>query len=131
MAVITRINPAEIAQPVTNYAQVVTAEGAKKLVFCAGQTAVDPAGKIMPAGDFAAQAALTMQNLEKALAAAGARVADITKITMYICDRKHVMPARDFLDKYFAGQPPASTLCILAGLAQPDYMIEVDAIAAI
>lgn len=131
MAHIVRMNPATMAKPVTNYVQVVTAEAGKKLVFCAGQVAVDAAGNIMPPGNFTAQADLAMENLKKALAAAGATVADITKITMYVCDREHVMPARDFLETHFAGHPPASTLCILAGLAQPAYMIEIDAIAVV
>ena len=48
MAKITRINPKTISKPFTNYAHVVTVEGAKKLVFCAGQVAADVDGKVLP-----------------------------------------------------------------------------------
>ena len=67
MAKITRINPEGISKPFSNYSHVVTAEGAQKLVFCAGQVAADPDGKVLPPDDFDAQAKMVMANLTKAL----------------------------------------------------------------
>ena len=52
MAKITRINPEGISKPFSNYSHVVTAEGAQKLVFCAGQVAADVDGKVLPPDDF-------------------------------------------------------------------------------
>ena len=69
MAKITRLNPEGIAKPFANYSHVVTAEGAQKLVFCAGQVAADADGKVLPPDDFDAQAKMVMENLTKALAA--------------------------------------------------------------
>jgi enamine deaminase RidA (YjgF/YER057c/UK114 family) len=69
MAKITRTNPKTISKPFSNYAHVVTVEGAKKLVFCAGQVAADVNGKVLPPDDFEAQAKLVMKNLKSALAA--------------------------------------------------------------
>src|SRR4030095_17053334 len=131
MAKITRINPKTISKPFTNYAHVVTVEGAKKLVFCAGQVGADVDGKVLPPDDFGAQAKMVMKNLKNALAAGGAKIADVTKITIYICNPHDVPKARSLLQTYFAGAAPASTLCILRRLANPNFLLEIEAIAAV
>src|ERR1700738_499096 len=69
MAKITRINPDGLSKPLANYSHVVTAEGAQKLVFCAGQVAADADGNVLPPDDFDAQAKMVMENLTRALAA--------------------------------------------------------------
>jgi len=131
MAQITRSNPVTLAKPFANYAHVVTAEGAKKLVFCAGQVAADGEGRVLPPDDFEAQAKMVMENLTKALAAGGAKISDVTKITIYICNPHDVPKARELLQTYFKGHPPGSTLCILRGLANPNFLLEIEAIAAV
>ena len=131
MARIARINPDTMAKPFANYAHVVTAEGAQKLVFCAGQVAADTDGRVLPPDDFDAQAKMVMDNLTKALAAGGARITDVTKITIYICNPHDVAKARRILETYFGGHPPGSTLCIVRGLANPNFLLEIEAIAAV
>ena len=131
MAKITRINPKTISRPSTNYAHVVTAEGAKKLVFCAGQVAADPDGKVLPPDNFEAQTKMVMKNLKNALAAGGAKLSDVTKVTIYICNPHDVPKARGILYEYFGKHPPGSTLCILRGLANPNFLLEIEAIAAV
>ena len=131
MAKITRINPKTISKPFTNYAHVVTAEGAKKLLFCAGQVAADVDGQVLPPDDFGAQAKMVMKNLKNALAAGGAKLSDVTKVTIYICNPHDVPKARSLLQTYFGEHPPGSTLCILRGLAHPNLLLEIEAIAAV
>jgi enamine deaminase RidA (YjgF/YER057c/UK114 family) len=131
MAKITRINPSNISKPFSNYSHVVTAVGAQKLVFCAGQVAADTDGKVLPPDDFGAQTKMVMQNLENALAAGGAKLSDVTKVTIYICNPHDVPKARAILHDYFGDYPPGSTLCILRGLANPNFLLEVEAIAAV
>jgi 2-iminobutanoate/2-iminopropanoate deaminase len=131
MAKITRTNPEGISKPFSNYSHVVTAEGAQKLVFCAGQVGADVDGKVLPPDDFEAQAKMVMANLTKALAVGGAKIADVTKITIFICNPHDVPKARGLLQTYFAGAAPASTLCILRGLANPNFLLEIEAIAAV
>jgi enamine deaminase RidA (YjgF/YER057c/UK114 family) len=131
MAKITRINPKTISKPFTNYAHVVTVEGAKKLVFCAGQVAADVDGKVLPPDNFEAQTKMVMKNLTNALAAGGAKLSDVTKVTIYICNPHDVPKARGILHDYFGGHPPGSTLCILRGLANPNFLLEIEAIAAV
>ena len=131
MAKITRINPSNISKPFSNYSHVVTAEGTQKLVFCAGQVAADTDGKVLPPDDFGAQTKMVMKNLENALAAGGAKLSDVTKVTIYICNPHDVPKARGILHDYFGEHPPGSTLCILRGLANPNFLLEVEAIAAV
>jgi enamine deaminase RidA (YjgF/YER057c/UK114 family) len=109
MAALTRKSPAGAHKPLANYSHVVTARGANKLVFCAGQVAADPSGKVLPPDDFDAQTKMVMGNLKLALAEG----------------------ARSILQDYFGGDPPASTLCVLRGLANPNFLLEIEAIAAV
>ena len=131
MAKITRTNPKTISKPFASYSHVVTAEGAKKLVFCAGQVAAGVDGNVLPPDDFGAQAKMVMQNLKNALAAGGAKLSDVTKVTVYIINPHDVPKARGVLKQYFGKHPPGSTLCILRGLAHPNFLLEIEAIAAV
>ena len=63
-------------------------------------------GKVLPPDDFDAQAKMVMGNLTKALAAGGAKIADVTKITIFICNPHDVSKARGILQTYFAGAAP-------------------------
>jgi len=131
MAKITRTNPDGVHKPFAGYSHVVTAEGAQKLVFCAGQVAADPDGKVLPPDDFEAQTKMVMQNLTRALAAGGAKLSDVAKVTIYVCNQHDVPKARGILQTYFGGNPPDSTLCVLRGLANPNFLLEIEAIAAV
>ena len=96
-----------------------------------GMSVVDADGKVLPPDDFEAQAKMVMENLTKALAGGGAKLSDVTKITIYICNPHDVPKARKVLQTYFGAHPPGSTLCILRGLANPNFLLEIEAIAAV
>ena len=131
MATLMRKSSAGAHKPFANYCHVVIAEGAKKLVFCAGQVATDPSGKILPPDDLEAQTKMVMENLKLALAEGGAGLKDVVKVTIYVCNPHDVPKARSILQDYFGGHPPASTLCVLRGLANPNFLLEIEAIAAV
>jgi enamine deaminase RidA (YjgF/YER057c/UK114 family) len=131
MATLTRKSPAGAHKPFAHYSHVVIAQGASKLVFCAGQVAADPTGKVLPPDDFAAQTKMVMENLRLALADGGAALKDVVKVTIFICNPHDVPKARAILQEYFGDNPPASTLCVLRGLANPNFLLEIEAIAAV
>ena len=131
MATLTRKSPAGAHKPFAHYSHVVTAEGASKLVFCAGQVAADPTGKVLPPDDFAAQTKMVMENLRLALAEGGAALKDVVKVTIFICNPHDVPKARAILQEHFGDNPPASTLCVLRGLANPNFLLEIEAIATV
>jgi len=131
MATLTRKSPAKVHKPFANYSHVVTAEGARKLVFCAGQVPADSSGKVLPPDDFDAQTRLVMENLTLALAEGGASIKDVVKITIFICNPHDVSKGRAILQEYFGDTPPASTLCVVRGLANPNFLLEIEAVAVV
>jgi enamine deaminase RidA (YjgF/YER057c/UK114 family) len=123
------INPDDLPTPQT-YTHVVAATGSR-LVFVAGQEPEDEHGNLVDRGDLEAQARQVFANLGRALAAAGARPDQVTKITIFVAGYR-----REQLDAIEAGRAalfgdhkPADTLVGVAALSNPEFLIEVDAIA--
>jgi enamine deaminase RidA (YjgF/YER057c/UK114 family) len=125
------INPADLPVP-ESYTQVVVASGSR-LVFVAGQVAEDREGNLVGRGDLTAQARLAFANVGRALAAAGAEPADVTKITIYVVGhRAEYLPViSEARIAAFGDHKPADTLIGVETLAEPGYLIEVDAIAVV
>jgi 2-iminobutanoate/2-iminopropanoate deaminase len=126
------LKPEGIA-PGTGYTHVVvTSPG--KLVFISGQVARDKQGNLVGKGDLHAQTVQVFENIKAALASAGATFNDVVKINWYIRDYKqeNLAALREVRDLYVNKEnPPASTLVGVAALAQDDYLIEVEAVAAL
>jgi enamine deaminase RidA (YjgF/YER057c/UK114 family) len=115
------------------YTQVVVARGAR-MVFVAGQVSIDADGKLIAAGDFAGQVKQVFANLRTALAGAGATPADVTKITIYIVNYKpelRLLLGEARAAVFGATTLPASTLVGVQALAEPGFLIEVEAIAVL
>ena len=128
------LNPDTLLTP-RGYSHVVTIEGAQKLAFIAGQVAVDKEGKLVGAGDLTAQIKQVARNLIAALAAVGAKPADIVKMNTYIVNYKSsdygaMREARTILFPDGA-EPPASTLIGVQALAVDGLLVEIEAIAAL
>ena len=107
---------------------------AGKMIFVAGQVSIDSDGKLVAPGDFAGQAKQVYANLRAALAGAGASPSDVTKLTTYVVAyRPELLPVLgEARSEVFGGAAlPASTLLGVEALAQPDYLVEVEAIAVI
>src|SRR5262249_30814315 len=86
---------------------------------------------IVARGDFRGQAHQVFGNLQKALAAAGGSLKDLAKITVYVTDPRYRDPLREVQDQYLSGALPASTLLVVAAMAEPDYLIEIVAVAVL
>jgi enamine deaminase RidA (YjgF/YER057c/UK114 family) len=129
---ITRINPPELGTP-PGYSQVVEVV-ASRIIFIAGQTALDRDGNVVGKGDFAAQAAQVFHNLAIALKARGCTIADLVKLTVFLTDMTNLAAYREARNRFFATlTPPAApavTLVEVSKLYGPDFMIEIEAIAA-
>jgi enamine deaminase RidA (YjgF/YER057c/UK114 family) len=125
------INPDDLPTP-ESYTQVVAATGSR-LVFVAGQVAEDAEGNLVGRGDVAAQARRAFANVGRALAAAGARPDQVARITIYVVGHRpeylaDISAARIAV---FGDHKPADTLLGVATLAEPGYLIEVEAIAVV
>ena len=125
------INPEDLPAPLT-YTQVVVATGSR-LVFVAGQEPEDEHGNLVGPGDLAVQARQVFANLGRALAAAGARPDQVTKITIFVVGyrRDECLPTiEEGRVALFGDHKPADTLVGVEALS-PGYLIEVEAIAVV
>jgi enamine deaminase RidA (YjgF/YER057c/UK114 family) len=129
---INRINPPELGTP-PGYSQVVEVR-AGRIIFIAGQTALDSAGHVVGKSDFAAQATQVFHNLGVALQASGCSAANLVKLTVFLTDMNHLASYREARNRFFASvTPPAApavTLVEVSKLYGADFMIEIEAIAA-
>lgn len=98
-------------------------------VYVAGQVARRADGELVGAGDIEAQTAQVFENLRAALAAAGASFEHVVRITIYLTDARFRDPFNAVQQRYITSDLPASTLLIVAGLAQPHFLVEVEAVA--
>jgi enamine deaminase RidA (YjgF/YER057c/UK114 family) len=124
------LNPAGMQQPAT-YSHVVEVNGPHRAVYIAGQTGVDASGKL--ADGFRAQAVQVMENIKTALAAVGGNFDHVVKMNAYLTDiGSHAQMYREVRDNYLnKAARPAATLVQVVRLAQPGYLIEVEAIAVL
>ena len=118
------------AKPVANYKMGTRMEGGR-LLYISGQVAWDTSGDIVGKGDVRAQAQQTFENLRRVLQAAGGDLGDLMKVTTYITrieDSPAVAQARS---EVFGGELPASTMIVVKSLFHPDFLIEVEGVAAV
>ena len=101
------------------------------LLFISGQVAVNPQDEIVGKGDIRAQAEQAFANLQTVLSAAGLTIRDVVKLTTLCTERSGIPAIREVRQRVFGGHTPASTLMIVAGLASPDLLVEIEAIAAV
>jgi enamine deaminase RidA (YjgF/YER057c/UK114 family) len=131
-ATITRINPPELGTP-PGYSQVVEVT-ASRIIFIAGQTALDRDGSLIGKNDFAVQAEQVFRNLSFALQASGCTASNLVKLTVFLTDMDNLTSYREARNRFFASvTPPAApavTLVEVSKLYGPDFMIEIEAIAA-
>ncbi|HEX5936241.1 MAG TPA: RidA family protein [Actinomycetota bacterium] len=121
-------NPADVAGPFGTYSHAIEVPGPVRFVFGAGQTGVDTDGRI--GQDIEEQCRLLWRNVESVLAGAGMEISDIVQLNMLLVRREDLQTARAVREEVLRGHRPASTLFFVAGLAHPDWLIEVDFVAA-
>jgi enamine deaminase RidA (YjgF/YER057c/UK114 family) len=124
------LSPATLAAP-PGYSQIVKVTGGQT-IYIAGQVALDASRNLVGPGNFRAQAQQVFRNIQTALAAVGADFSHVVKLNMYILDRSNLPILREIRDRYVNTEaPPASTLVEVKGLAQEEFLLEVEAIASL
>ena len=123
-----RSNPAALAKP-ADYSHVVK-DG--KTVYVAGQVARNSEGQTVGVGDFSAQAEQVFKNVQAALESVGSNMSSITKLIVFMTNREDIPEYRVARAKFVPDDAlPVITLILCSGLANPDFRIEVEAIATI
>lgn len=127
---IERTNPEGLAPPPGGRYSHVVRWG--NLAWIAGQTARGADGEVVGAGDAAAQARQVYANLRTAMESVGGTLANIVKVTIFLVSEDDLAAARAAQNECWEGAPPpASSMVIVKALAQPDYLIEIEAFAVL
>ena len=113
------------------YSQAVKVTGAQTILFLAGQVAYDDKGNPAHRGDFAGQARAVFRAVKAQVEAGGGTMQSIVKVNTYLTDIRHRADMVPVREEFFGKKTPASTLVAVAALAQPDWLIEVEAIAVV
>ena len=118
------------AKPVANYKMATRMDGGR-LVYVSGQVAWDAGGNLVGKGDVRAQARQVFENLRGVLQAAGGDLSSLMKITTYITRIENFPAVAEARSAVFQGELPASTLIVVKSLFHPDFLIEVEGVAAV
>ena len=121
---LTRSNPPGVREP-TGYTHAIDIRGAERRLIISGQVGMAPDGTIPETGG--GQIAQALANLRMVLEANEMSVANVVKTTVFLTDRSLLGAFRAARASVFAEQAPASTLLFVAGLADPKFVVEIEA----
>ncbi|HEX4205973.1 MAG TPA: RidA family protein [Ktedonobacteraceae bacterium] len=129
---VTHLNP-ETLHKNPAFTQVITVTGPARTIYIGGQDALDAQGNIVGKGDLAAQTQQVLRNLRQALAAADARPEHIIKWNVYLLQGQSLQAGFTAFQQFWGDQPnpPVITGIFVSGLAHPDFLVEMDAIAVV
>jgi len=126
-------NPDSMAKP-TGYSHVAEVTGGK-IVYIAGQVALDKSGNLVGKDDLRAQVQQIFENLKAAIEAVGGDFNSVVKLNYYCAesvDPSQLPVVREIRDKYVnTANPPTSTFVFVKRLVRPDWLLEVEAVAVI
>lgn len=129
MATITHINPDTMYRSPA-FSQAVRVDGAGRTIYVGGQNGIDATGALV-SDDFGAQSEQALRNVIAALEAAGASQRDVVKLTIHIAQGQDVGVGYAAAQRVWGPHPTAITGVIVAGLALPGALVEIDAIAVV
>ena len=127
-------NPETMAKPTAGYSQVAEV-GEGKIIYIAGQVALDKSGNLVGKDDFRVQVQQVFENLKAAVEASGGDFNSVIKLNYYCAasvDPSQLPVVREVRDKYVnTANPPTSTFVFVQRLVRPEWLIEVDAVAVV
>lgn len=124
----TLIRAKGLSEPISHYSDAVVAG---RTVYVSGQGAFDARGDLVGANDVVAQTRQVLENMRAALAAAGATLDDVVKVTVYLANRDDRPRVNEVRKEYFKANKPASTLIEINRFAIEGMLIEIEAIAVL
>lgn len=113
-----------VAAPLAHYSHAVVSEG---MLYVAGQVPIDESGNVVQ-GDAAAQARQVLTNLSRVVQSAGASLHEVVKTTVFLTDMADRAAVGAVRKDFFSDPPPANTLVGVAALADPAFLVEVEAV---
>jgi 2-iminobutanoate/2-iminopropanoate deaminase len=131
MATITPIHPDGLSTPFGVWTTAVAVSESTKTVYISGLTSRDAEGRVVGENDMAAQTRQVCMNLDKAIRAAGGRLADIVSVTVFVTDVSEFDAIHRERRAWFKDMPPASAMVEVSRLVDAKCMIEISAVAAL
>lgn len=122
------LSPPSIRPPLARYSHGMAVPAGHRLVFTAGQLGIGT-DEIIPAGS-EAQADICFANIAAILAEDGMTLANVIRLGVYVTAREHMSGYRLSRDRHFPSLTPTTTLLMVAGLVRPEFVIEIEAVAA-
>lgn len=122
------LTPSNVAPPRANYSHAVEVPPGARWLVLSGQLGLRPDGTLPEA--FEDEAAACLDSIAAILAEGGMSFADVVRLNTYLTDSRHLAAYMAVRDRYVADPPPASTLLVVAGLARPEFRIEIEIIAS-
>jgi enamine deaminase RidA (YjgF/YER057c/UK114 family) len=114
------------------FSQAVVVEGSARTIYVGGQNAVSADGRVVGVGDLEAQTEQVFANLRTVLASAGAELHHIVRWTIYVVQGQDLLPGLGVFRKVWGdAPPPAISVIRVVGLANPEFLVEVEAVAVI
>ena len=120
--------PSSVRPPLARYSHGIVVPAGYRLVVTSGQLGID-ADEQIPEGS-EAQAELCFANIAAILAEDGMTLANIVRLNAYVTGREHMQGYMRARDRQFSATPPASTLVIVSGFTRPEFVVEIEVIAA-
>ena len=124
----TLIRARGLSEPISHYSDAVVAG---RTIYVSGQGSFDARGNLVGANDVVAQTRQALENTKTALAAAGASLDDVVKVTVYLANRDDRPKVNDVRKEYFKANKPASTLIEINRFAIEGMLIEIEAVAVL
>lgn len=119
---------AGIARPAGSYSHAVAVEAPQSLLFVAGQVGVAPDGSL--ADDAPSQTQVAFDNIGRILADGGMTPSDIVKLTYFVVRTEDLGGIREVIRRNLAEPYPAASLVVVKALGRPEWLIEIDCVAA-
>ena len=113
------------------FSQIITTQGNGKTIYIGGQNSVNEKREIVGKNDILLQSEQVMKNLEIALKSCGATFKNLVKLNIHIVQGQNAYGAFQISQKYLGQNPnpPTITVLYVSGLINPDFLLEIDAIA--
>ena len=125
------LNPQSIAPPFARYAHGVLVPEGMQLICTSGQLGLGKDGTVPD--DAGGQADICFANIDAILAEGSATRADVIRLNAYVTDRSHMAGFMEARDRWLADvdRLPASTLMIVSGFTRPEFLVEIEVLAAV
>ena len=126
-----QVRTERLREPSGHFSQAIAIEAKGRMVFISGMTARRPDGTIAGIGDIEAQTRQVCENIKSAVESAGGSMDDICRVDVFVRNIEHFEKIHKVRREYFKAPAPASTMVEVTKMVNPDYLIEINAIAVI